>query len=102
MIPRPWPPGPWTVIEAVPVAGIGPMRDVKAGPYSIACCLAPATAHLIAAAPDLYEALNALVENFTDAFGACDACSTLGWDHQDWCLIPPSIAAIAKATGGAS
>lgn len=53
----------------------------------------------LAAAHDLYKATKAFVENLTDGFGACDACHTLSFNHEDGCLVPLAAAALAKARG---
>ena len=101
MTERPWTPGPWHSTATFQIGADGityAVADVGGGSTSER----KANATLIAAAPELLEALAAFVENFTDTSGGCDGCDSIGGKHQDWCLIPPSIAAIAKATGGAS
>jgi hypothetical protein len=95
-------PGPWAAIEIeeglfhihspkgerhnpVPVAVIDHHRD---GHEATRTVTTPANAHLIAAAPDMYEALKVMVERFSYIEGT-----------QHGHILESARAAIAKAEG---
>lgn len=61
-------PGPWTVHQEVPGAPCRILGPTEHGRGSIASCLEPANAKLIAAAPALADALEALVRPQLEAF----------------------------------
>lgn len=71
-------PGPWTVVGArtLKVWGGPSPRDVICEPWHVAVGSRKANAHLIAAAPEMLEALSALVTHCAardarDGFPAC-------------------------------
>jgi hypothetical protein len=83
-------PGPWRVDDDVHAHVIdSEYHVIDAGPmctpagFSLAGCMTLANAHLIAAAPEMYEALKAI----------CDSIATWDWDKAD------AFAALAKAEG---
>ena len=91
-------PGPWKIVPS----GVGNPRIVGADGYAVAACrpkystpddyaIAAANAHLIAAAPDLLEALKRLL-GFTQG-----GCADLQLQEQE--IYDQARAAIKKATG---
>ena len=93
-------PGPWAIIADVPGHEIGyrAIAAVEDGELAETICnpspMGAANAALIAAAPDLLAALQALVEEYEPNIKtfALNAPRKARWER--------AIAAIAKATGG--
>lgn len=100
---KPWTPGPWVAhtrsISGEPLGGsdqakaCAVTRRLKQGeklkpPFVVAEGLYAANARLIAAAPELYEALDALLRDY------------LGWNSATDALAVQARAALSKATGG--
>lgn len=93
-------PAPWFAIHHTPGGVSIQTKEQGAGELItiITDHTNPDNVPLLTAAPVLLAACVAFVENFTDGFGACDACDTLNGEHEDWCLIPATKDAISKAT----
>ena len=89
---RKWTPGPWAVRDARGIRGAN--GECVASTY----CAAPAEdAHLIAAAPDLYEALEQARDTILELINARN--SEAEGSDEDW--VGGINAALAKARGEA-
>lgn len=90
---RKWTPGPWAV------KGDRGIRGANGECVASTYCAAPAEdAHLIAAAPDLYVALEAVLGRYTDLVASGDAGH---WDCEDELEVKLARVTLAKARGEA-
>ena len=94
-----WTPGPWTLSADTSPRVMGPSKhgeNVVAKVYFREFTnLTQANAHLIAAAPELYEALKEAQKDFCERH-----CADLDGDHWEECT--DMQAALAKARGDQS
>ena len=87
-----WPPGPWDVDQYGDVIANG--EDVAHVVSTIGDHIA--TARLIAAAPELYQALNSLYDSYKEL---ADSGDSGWWKLEDQDEGKQALAAIAKARG---
>lgn len=92
-----WTPGPWRRVDTPDYAEIHPKADKL--PQAIALVGKADDANLIAAAPDLYEALSWLIEIYTGLVN-CGDCGS--WDPGTEEPVKASRAALAKACGASA